>query len=102
MDTIEKDVIDTLKNNSTTSGYVEWMVASQIVDSKELYEEALGGLIASGEMLNPKQARQIGTDALCAILNAVRNPFISPCKHCTKSPTKVSAWLCGHCGKKNP
>ena len=100
MDTIEKDVIGTLKQNLTTAGYVEWIVASQIIDSKDLYDDALKGLIASGEIPDLEQARRIGTDALYAIFTAV--PLGSQCKHCTESPTKVRAWLCDHCGKKNP
>ncbi|KIM29686.1 hypothetical protein M408DRAFT_328553 [Serendipita vermifera MAFF 305830] len=71
---IEGDILKELKQDSTTEGYVTRIVASRVVDSDEVYKEALNGLIASGVKPDLVQARKIGVDAVHAILVAPNQP----------------------------
>lgn len=86
MDTIEKSTIDVLKKTVTIAGYVDLVVASRIVDSKELFDEAVKGLVRKKRKPTLKEARIIGTDVVYAILEAVVE-------------TRDSEPRCGHCGK---
>ena len=70
MDQIETSILGRLKKVCTTEAYVDLMVASQIVDSKPLYQQALQGLISSTPKPNLLQARRIGVDAHHAIMEA--------------------------------
>ena len=49
---------------------MDLIVASQIIDSKGLYEEGLQGLINSQAELDLVQSARIGTDAMHSILMA--------------------------------
>jgi BTB/POZ domain len=68
MDSVEKAILDHLKRANTTETYVDLMVASQIVNSKPLYQEAVQGLISSKPKLNLSQAKLIGIEAHYAIM----------------------------------
>jgi hypothetical protein len=70
MDKIEKAILDRLEQAYETDTYVDLMVASQIVDSKPLYRQALRGLISSAPKPNLLQARRIGIEAHHAIMEA--------------------------------
>jgi hypothetical protein len=70
MDRIETSILGRLKKASTTETYVDLMVASKIVDSQPLYQQALQGLISSKSKPNLLQARRIGIEAHHAIMEA--------------------------------
>jgi hypothetical protein len=70
MERIENAILDRLKQAYTTEAYVDLMVASQIVDSKPLYQQALQGLISSTPKPNILQARRIGVEVHHAIMEA--------------------------------
>ncbi|KIM28610.1 hypothetical protein M408DRAFT_329376 [Serendipita vermifera MAFF 305830] len=92
MEEIEADVINELKKNISMDGYVDLMVASQIVGSDELHQTGLKGLISSQTAPNLDQAIRIGVEAthavmLACIVNAQiqRSTLASDnreCRHC--------------------
>ena len=70
MERIEEDILKQLKTVRTTAGYVDLIVASEIIHSTSLYDETLQQLISSGAKPDLSQSRRIGVDALHAILTA--------------------------------
>ncbi|KIM29711.1 hypothetical protein M408DRAFT_328575 [Serendipita vermifera MAFF 305830] len=67
MNSIEAGLISRLKGGTGTAGFLDMMVASRIVDSKELYDTALQGLIVSEPKPTLEEARMIGIEAYYAI-----------------------------------
>jgi hypothetical protein len=63
MERLEQTAIDNLKQNKTTDGYIDLIVAAQIVGSDQLYQQALQSLISSEPKLDLSQAKRIGTEA---------------------------------------
>ncbi|KIM19478.1 hypothetical protein M408DRAFT_334392 [Serendipita vermifera MAFF 305830] len=98
MELVEEDILDKLKTASTTSSYVDLMVASQIVDSQSLYQQALQGLIKSNSKPDLAQARRIGVDAYHAVMSA--GPQVPAVDrmwiHCATHST-VGTWGCSAC-----
>ena len=70
MEELEVFFLYRLKQDTSTAGYVDWIVGSQMIDSKALYEEGLQGLIDSNAKLDRIQLRKIGMDAVHSILEA--------------------------------
>ena len=92
MESIETAIINQLKTASTTPGYVDLMVASRIVGSEPIYQQALQGLIATTPKPDLVQARRIGVDAhyavieasMAALTSALANAnAIGTCPHCS-------------------
>ncbi|KAG8810506.1 hypothetical protein FRC17_002910 [Serendipita sp. 399] len=71
MERIEADVIEELKSTSDCDGFVDIIVASQIIDSKYLYQEGLQRMITFGSAPSLSQAMRIGTEATHAIMQAL-------------------------------
>jgi hypothetical protein len=71
MERITSDTIEELKKTSTYDGFVDIVVASQILDSKPLYEEGIRRLISSGLSPSTEQSRRLGTDATHTVMMAV-------------------------------
>jgi hypothetical protein len=71
MERITNDIIEELKETSTYDGFVDIVVASQILDSKPLYEEGIRRLISSRLSPSTEQSRRLGTDATHAVMVAV-------------------------------
>jgi hypothetical protein len=70
MEMIETSILNRLKEASTTAAYVDLIVASRIVDSKPLYEQALKGLVSSHPKPDLVQATRIGVDPFHAVMSA--------------------------------
>ncbi|PVF92247.1 hypothetical protein CPB86DRAFT_769623 [Serendipita vermifera] len=70
MDSIAQDVIKELKKTFTYNGFVDLVVASRIIDSKELYQDGLQRLIASGALPDTEQAERMGAEATRAVMAA--------------------------------
>jgi hypothetical protein len=68
MDKIEAAILKQFGRASTTPGYVDLMVAAQIVGSQQLYQQALDGLISTRQHLNSAQAKRIGGEATFFVL----------------------------------
>jgi hypothetical protein len=70
MKIIEENTICQLKvASTTTAAYVDLMLASQIIDSKPLYNEALNGLRSSLPRMNFTEASGIGFQAYFEVTN---------------------------------
>ncbi|KIM29709.1 hypothetical protein M408DRAFT_328573 [Serendipita vermifera MAFF 305830] len=69
MQSAEDELISRLKDETGTAGFLDLMVASRIVDSKELYDTALQGLIASDPKPTLEEAKMIGVEAYYAIVS---------------------------------
>lgn len=68
MEAVERNTLLRIRAHTTPDSYVSRIVASRIVDSKELYNEGVQGLINTRTKINLEQAKQIGMDAVHAIL----------------------------------
>jgi hypothetical protein len=71
MEKITQDVVEELKKATTYDGFVDLVVASQVIDSAPLYQDGMQRLISSGLPPNKEQSRRIGTDATHAVMIAV-------------------------------
>jgi hypothetical protein len=89
MEIIEEAIIRQLQAvSTTTAAYVNLMVASQIVDSKPLYDEALKGLRSSQPRPNFTEASSIGFRAYFEVMEHAMS-----CRHCQYSLSN-----CPSCG----
>ncbi|PVF91329.1 hypothetical protein CPB86DRAFT_357729 [Serendipita vermifera] len=70
MESITQDVIKELKKASTYDGFVDLVVASRMVASKELYQDGLQRLISSGALPDTEQAERMGAEATRAVMAA--------------------------------
>lgn len=70
MEIIEKETIKTLSIAQATSDLIDLMVASQIIGSEALYQQAMNGLSSSNLLPTLDQAKLIGLDALHALFIA--------------------------------
>jgi hypothetical protein len=70
MDGFETAILERLSQAHSTETFVNLMVASQIVDSQSLYQQALQGLISCTPKPNLLQATRIGVEAHHAIMEA--------------------------------
>ncbi|PVF93900.1 hypothetical protein CPB86DRAFT_75160 [Serendipita vermifera] len=81
MESITQDVIKELMKTSTYDGFVDLVVASQIIDSKELYQDGLQRLISSGGLPGTKQAERMGAEAtravMAAAIDAIKNSQVA-------------------------
>ncbi|KAG8826142.1 hypothetical protein FRC17_008368 [Serendipita sp. 399] len=71
MERIEAGIVAKLKRASGYDGFVDMIVASQIVDSNGLYEDGLQRLIASGSAPTLPQAIRMGVKATYTVMEAV-------------------------------
>jgi hypothetical protein len=98
MDVIEGVLLSELQTQTDTTGYLDLMVASRIVDSSALYKKALQGLINSEPKPTLEQARLIGIEAYHAIMSRSNNGAAgtTPCRlaHCRQ----VGFLSCNSCG----
>lgn len=62
MQGIEIDFISLLRKEKSTVGYVDLLIASQIIGSQSLQKEALDMLINSSPVINVEQAKRIGAE----------------------------------------
>jgi hypothetical protein len=70
MENVEKNILGELNSVSTTAGYVDLMVAAQIINSETLYRQVLQSLISSTPQPDLAQSRRIGVEATYSILEA--------------------------------
>jgi hypothetical protein len=95
MESIEETVIEHLKEGDATVHYIDLMVASRIVDSQSLYQQALEGLIKSEPKPTLVQARRIGLDAYHSIIVAASAASAAT----TTALVAESARACQNCGQ---
>jgi len=107
MDSVENAILDHLKQANTTETYVDLMVASKMVDSQPLYEQALQGLISSMPKPNLSQVKRIGMESYHAIMEASLSTANNATSIANLALDKARADLvgvdtrkCRHCGKK--
>jgi len=104
MDKVEHAMIERLKKVPTTPGYVDLLVAAQIVGSETLYANTLRVLMTSTPKPNVVQARRIGADATFAIMDArllsvetsLSNAYYGRCRHCNSNG---NSWKCNFCNR---
>lgn len=94
MDATEKAVIDLLKGIKTTAGYVDLVLASRVIDSRELFDEAIKGMLRERKKRTLEEAKLIGMDAVYTILESVMDANNSECQHCGYGQN----WNCESCG----
>ncbi|KIM29712.1 hypothetical protein M408DRAFT_328576 [Serendipita vermifera MAFF 305830] len=81
MQSAEDNLISRLKEETDTGRLLDLTVASRIVDSKELYDTALQGLIASGTKPTLEEAKMIGIEAYHVIVSQL--PMMNgKCRNC--------------------
>jgi hypothetical protein len=71
MENIEADIVEELKRASTYDSSVDLIVASQIIDSEQLYQEGIQRLTSSGSFPNLAQAKRIGVEATHTIMTSL-------------------------------
>jgi hypothetical protein len=104
MEIIQAEIISQLKKAAkTTKDFINLMIASQVIDSEELYQEALRGLIRSEPKPTLEQAKRIGFDATYAVFSAITQDSNRPRNKNSKSNTSHSGrqsygTSCPHCG----
>jgi hypothetical protein len=81
MNVIEQDITKSLAMDTSLEGLINLLVASRIIDDKELHKKAWDSLIASTDTPDLEQARRMGLDLLYALL-LNRKPFYS-CRQCS-------------------
>jgi hypothetical protein len=99
MDKIETATVRQLQKASTTAGYVDLIVAAQIIGSNNLYQKVLKVLKANPTMLELEQAQRIGAEATYHILIATILA-ISLSRDAALKKAKVAAvdnTRCRHC-----
>jgi hypothetical protein len=69
MDEMEGGIIKQLESLNSTAGYVDLLVASEIIDSEALHDKALNALIAHPRKPTLDQAKRIGMDAYFAVMD---------------------------------
>jgi len=79
MEVMESGIIKQLESFLTTAGYVDLLVASQLIDSKALYNKALNALIAHSQKPTLDQAKRIGFDAYFAIMDQLSRCRYAEC-----------------------
>ncbi|KAG8816416.1 hypothetical protein FRC17_000341 [Serendipita sp. 399] len=77
MEKIEAGIIAKLQMTSSYDGFVDIIVASQIIDSSDLYEDGLQRLIASGSPPNLPQAIRMGVKAAHTLMGAVMGESVA-------------------------
>jgi hypothetical protein len=116
MQTIEDQIIAKLKANHSTTGYVDLMVASQIIGSQALHQQALQDLKSSDRKPDLEEAKKIGIEAYYELMQSpissgsrwVHCPahtysgtYCASCQpilweHCASHMTPA-AWNCASC-----
>jgi lipopolysaccharide biosynthesis regulator YciM len=86
MEMMEDGIIKQLESIGDTPGYVDLLVASQIIDSKVLYNKALNALFLCSLKPTLDQARRIGTDAYFAVMQ----------DHLTRPRCRYAGKTCDH------
>jgi len=71
METIQAEIISHLEEAKTTGDWINLMLASQLINSERLYDDALQGLIQSEPQPTLEQAKRIGFDAMYAIFSGI-------------------------------
>ena len=74
METLEKDILVILENRKTTAGYVDLIVAAQIIDSRPTYERAVEQLCRSKPLPTLERAKLIGVEAIHTVMRARADP----------------------------
>ncbi|KAG8800492.1 hypothetical protein FRC17_006853 [Serendipita sp. 399] len=77
MERIEAGIVAKLKMTSSYDGFVDMIVASQITDSNDLYEDGLQRLIASGSPPTLPQAIRMGVKATHTVMGAVMGESVA-------------------------
>ncbi|KIM29710.1 hypothetical protein M408DRAFT_328574 [Serendipita vermifera MAFF 305830] len=80
MQSAEDELISRLKEETGATKFLDLIVASRIVDSKELYDTALRGLTDSEYRLTLEEAKMIGIEASYAIMSQFQS--------------KLKPWIC--------
>ncbi|KIM20847.1 hypothetical protein M408DRAFT_333786 [Serendipita vermifera MAFF 305830] len=77
MDRLEQTTIEKLKQKQTTEGYVDLIVAAQIIGSDQLYQHALQSLISSIPKPDLTQAKRIGVEAYHTITTSTISDIVA-------------------------
>lgn len=72
MESAEADIIEELKKTSNYDGFVDLVVASQIIGSNELYQDGIQRLIASKSLPTLEQAMRMGVEATYNVIMSVK------------------------------
>jgi hypothetical protein len=105
MQPTEDEILTMLKADDSTAGYVELMVASQIIGSQALHQQALLGLISSEPKPDLEQAKRIGIEAYHELMQGglFPPPAASRWVHCPShalgysSCSSCRAYIWDHC-----
>jgi hypothetical protein len=71
MERITSDIIEELKKTSSYDGFVDLIVASQIIDSQPLYEDGIQRLKSTGQSPSTEQAKRMGAEATHTVMMSV-------------------------------
>jgi hypothetical protein len=71
MERIVSDIVEELKENSTYDGFVDLVVASQIIDSDALHQDGVQRLVSSGQPPSKEQAKRMGSEATHTVMLSV-------------------------------
>jgi hypothetical protein len=105
MQSTEDEILTMLKADDSTAGYVELMVASQIIGSPALHQQALKAMISSESKPNLEQAKRIGIEAYHELMQG--QAFLPPAEsrwvHCSAHAQSYTgcpscrAYIWDHC-----
>jgi len=99
MDKIETAILWQLQRASTTAGYVDLLVAAQIIGSNDLYQKVINILRKTPTILDLEQSERIGAAATYYILTATISA-LSSSKDAALKKAKLAAidnTRCRHC-----
>ncbi|PVF93901.1 hypothetical protein CPB86DRAFT_75195 [Serendipita vermifera] len=73
MESLTNDILEELKDTSGYGGFVDIVIASQIIGSEQLYQEGIQRLVSSGRIPTKEQAKRMGAEATHAVMAVVIN-----------------------------
>jgi hypothetical protein len=73
MEKLTMEIIEELRNISGYDSLVDTVVASRIIDSDQLYQEAIQRLIITGVPPNKEQSNRMGIEATHTVMMAIIN-----------------------------
>ncbi|KAG8817362.1 hypothetical protein FRC18_000576 [Serendipita sp. 400] len=85
MEELETKIIQELKNTSSHDGFVDLVVASQIVGSEELYQDGLQRLVSAKSAPTLAQSTRMGAQATHTVMMAAMEAAVTSAKQETVS-----------------
>jgi hypothetical protein len=89
MGRVEEDLLKKLRREGTRA-LLDLLLASQIIGSSTLYEEAIKGLVSSRPKPTLEEAREIGLKAYHSIMSQSK-------LRCVEHPTETAQIVCRSC-----